>query len=113
MFFFTIRRIIGSVFVLLASSLLVFALCAASFDPLAHFRQRQPPPTPEDLNNVAGQLGLNDPFFVPYWRWLSGVVTGNFGPSVNGPPVGDQLLTRAGVTTRMIVAAMLLAMLLA
>jgi peptide/nickel transport system permease protein len=113
MFFFTIRRIIGSVFVLLASSLLVFALCAASFDPLAHFRQRQPPPTPEYLNNVAEQLGLNDPFFVRYWRWLSGVVTGNFGTSVNGTAVGDQLLTRAGVTTRMIVAAMILAVILA
>jgi peptide/nickel transport system permease protein len=45
MFFFTIRRIIGSVFVLLASSFLVFALCAASFDPLQKYRQRQPPPT--------------------------------------------------------------------
>ena len=44
MFFFTIRRIIGSVFVLLASSFLVFALCSASFDPLQKYRQRQPPP---------------------------------------------------------------------
>ena len=37
MLFFTIRRIIGSVLVLLASSFLVFLLCAASFDPLAHY----------------------------------------------------------------------------
>jgi len=113
MFFFTIRRIIGSVFVLLASSLLVFALCAASFDPLSKYRQRQPRPTQEFLDNIANQLGLNDPFFVRYWDWLKGVVTGDFGTSVNGTPVADQLITRAGVTSRMIIAAMLLAIVLA
>src|SRR3954454_2652642 len=113
MFFFTIRRIIGSVLVLLASSFLVFALCAASFDPLAKYRQRQPPPTPEFLAGVREQLGLNDPFFVRYWNWLRGVVTGDFGKSVNGTPVADQLITRAGVTGRMIIAAMILAIILA
>src|SRR3954447_12513928 len=113
MFFFTIRRVIGSVFVLLASSFLVFALCAASFDPLQKYRQRQPPPSKEFLNGVAEQLGLNDPFFVRYWDWLRGVVTGDFGESVNGTPVADQLITRAGVTGRMIIAAMILAVVLA
>src|SRR3954469_23128821 len=113
MFFFTIRWVIGSVFVLLASSLLVFALCAASFDPLQKYRQRQPPPSKEFLAGVADQLGLNDPFFVRYWDWLRGVVTGDFGESVNGTPVADQLITRAGVTGRMIIAAMILAIVLA
>src|SRR3954451_13871594 len=113
MFFFTIRRIIGSVFVLLASSFLVFALCSASFDPLQKYRQRQPPPSQAFLDNVREQLGLNDPFFVRYWNWLRGVLTGDFGKSVNGTPVADQLITRAGVTGRMIIAAMILAIILA
>jgi peptide/nickel transport system permease protein len=113
MFFFTIRRIIGSVFVLLASSFLVFALCSASFDPLQKYRQRQPPPSQAFLDNVREQLGLNDPFLVRYWNWLRGVVTGDFGKSVNGTPVADQLITRAGVTGRMIIAAMILAIILA
>src|SRR4051794_9984962 len=113
MFFFTIRRIISSAFVLLASSFLVFALCAASFDPLAKYRQRQPPPSQAFLDNVADQLGLNDPFLVRYWNWLRGVVTGDFGTSVNGTPVADQLITRAGVTTRMMLAAVILAVVLA
>jgi peptide/nickel transport system permease protein len=113
MFFFTIRRILGSVLVLLASSLLVFALCAASFDPLAHYRQLQPTPTQEFLDAQAEKLGLNDPWPVRYWDWLRGVVTGDFGTSVNGTPVGGELMTRAGVTSRMIIAAMLLAIVLA
>ncbi|MQA32196.1 ABC transporter permease [Modestobacter roseus] len=113
MFFFVVRRLIASVLVLLASSLLVFALCAASFDPLQRFRQRQPPPTQEYLNGVAESLGLNDPFLVRYWRWLSGVFTGDFGETLNGTPVGPQLITRLGVTGRMLIAAMVIAVLLA
>ncbi len=113
MFFFTIRRIIASVFVLLASSFLVFALSAASFDPLQRFRQRQPPPSQEYLNGIAEQLGLNDNFFVRYWRWLSGVFTGDFGNTINGTPVTDQLPGRLMVTGRMIVLAIIIAVLLA
>ena len=113
MLFFTIRRIVASVLVLLASSLLVFALCANSFDPLANYRQRQPPPTPEYLAGVREQLGLNDPFFVRYWNWLSGVLTGDFGTTVNGTPVVDQLGGRLLVTGRMILLAILLAIVLA
>ncbi len=113
MLFFTIRRVIASVFVLLASSLLVFALCASSFDPLARYRQRQPPPTEEYLDGVREQLGLNDPFFVRYWDWLSGVLRGDFGETVNGTPVIDQLGGRLMVTGRMILLAIVLAVILA
>lgn len=113
MFFFTIRRIIASVFVLLASSLLVFALCAASFDPLQRFRQRQPPPSQAYLDGVAEQLGLNDNFFVRYWRWLSGVFTGDFGETINGTPVTEQLWGRLAITGRMIFFAIVIAVLLA
>src|SRR3954467_1822039 len=113
MFFFTIRRIIGSVLVLLASSFLVFALCAASFDPLQKYRQRQPPPSQAFLDNVREQLGLNDPFLVRYWNWLSGAVHGDFGLTVNGTPVANQLPGRLMVTGRMIIAATVIAVLLA
>ncbi|MGY5886076.1 ABC transporter permease [Modestobacter lacusdianchii] len=113
MFFFTIRRIIASVLVLLVSSFLVFALCAASFDPLSRYYTQNPRPPESFFNNLREQLGLNDNFFVRYWNWLSGVVTGDFGQTVNGTPVADQLLGRIGVTGRMIIAAVVIAVVLA
>jgi peptide/nickel transport system permease protein len=113
MFFFTIRRIISSVFVLLASSFLVFALCAASFDPLAKYYTRNPRPPQSFFDNLRNQLGLNDNFFVRYWHWLTGVLHGDFGVTVNNTPVSDQLLSRLAVTGRMIVLAMVLAIILA
>ena len=47
MLLYTMRRALASVLVLLASSLLVFVLTAATVDPLAQFRTRQPIPPPE------------------------------------------------------------------
>jgi peptide/nickel transport system permease protein len=113
MFFFTIRRLIASVFVLLASSFLVFTLSAASFDPLARYYTLQPRPPETFFNNLREELGLNDNFFVRYWNWLTGALTGDFGETVNGTPVADQLVTRLMVTGRMIVLAMVVAVILA
>jgi len=110
--FFTIRRLIGSVFVLLASSVLVFILCAASFDPLSKYRQI-PNVRPEFLQAQAEKLGLNDPWPVRYWNWLTGAVTGDFGQSVNGTPVAPELMSRLLITGRMIVLAMIIAIILA
>ena len=113
MLFFTIRRIIGSVFVLLASSFLVFALCAASFDPLARYYTLQPRPPEAFFDNLREQLGLNDNFFVRYWNWLTGVVRGDFGQTVNNTPVINELPGRLLVTGRMILLAIIIAIILA
>ncbi|MGY1618811.1 ABC transporter permease [Geodermatophilus sp. SYSU D00691] len=113
MLFFTIRRILGSVFVLLASSFLVFALCAASFDPLARYYTLQPRPPESFFANLREELGLNDNFFVRYWNWLTGVVTGDFGQTVNGTPVANELPGRLLVTGRMILLAIVIAIVLA
>jgi peptide/nickel transport system permease protein len=113
MFFFTIRRILASVLVLVASSFLVFALCAASFDPLAQYFARNPRPPEAFFDQLREQLGLNDNFFVRYWHWLTGVLHGDFGTTVNGTPVADQLPGRLLVTGRMIIAAIVIAVLLA
>jgi peptide/nickel transport system permease protein len=113
MFFFTIRRIISAVLVLLASSFLVFALCAASFDPLSKYYNLNPRPPQAFFDNLSEQLGLNDNFFVRYWHWLTGVVTGDFGQTVNGTPVSEQLPGRLMVTGRMILLAVVLAIVLA
>ena len=113
MFFFTIRRVFASVFVLLVSSFLVFCLCAASFDPLAKYYTQNPPPPPSFFENLREQLGLNDNFFVRYWHWLSAAVTGDLGKTIGGTPVAEQLGTRVLVTGRMILAAIVIAVLLA
>lgn len=113
MFFFTIRRILSSVVVLVVSSFLVFALCAASFDPLAKYYARNPQPSPAFFAHERHILGLDENFFVRYWHWISGAVQGNFGNDINGQPVSDQLFPRLLVTGRLVLAAVILAVILA
>jgi peptide/nickel transport system permease protein len=38
--------------------------------------------TPESLANLREQLGLNDPAYVRYFRWLGGVLTGDLGTAM-------------------------------
>lgn len=113
MLLYSIRRLLASVLVLLASSAGVFILTARTVDPLSVYRQKQPPVSQTFLDNKAHELGLDKPIVQRYWDWLTGVVHGNFGNNINGTPIEPVLMQKLGVTARMVVAAMVLAIVLA
>ncbi len=74
MFIFILRRLVISLPILLASSLLVFFLVTLSGDPLAEFRQSSSPDAPQRMAQMRQTLGLDKPFFSRYFDWLGGVV---------------------------------------
>jgi peptide/nickel transport system permease protein len=113
MLLYSIRRMLSSVLVLIASSMLVFVLAASSADPLAPYRTRQPPPPQIFFDTKRHELGLDQPIVVRYWHWLTGMLHGNFGKNIDGAPVRHDLFERLGVTSRMVLAAMILAIILA
>ncbi len=48
---------------------------------------------------LKSQLGLDEPFIVQYWDWLSGTVRGDFGRSwVSLTPLGDNIILRATIS---------------
>jgi peptide/nickel transport system permease protein len=113
MLLYSARRLLSSVLVLIASSMLVFGLAAGTTDPLGPFRLKQPLPPPEFFAQKAHDFGLDQPVPVRYWHWLTGLLRGDFGKDIDGNPVRHDLFERLGVTSRMVVAAMVLAVLLA
>jgi glutathione transport system permease protein len=113
MLLYSIRRLLASILVLVASSALVFVLVANTVDPLAQYRTRQPPPPPQFFEQKRQELGLDKPILIRYWDWLTGVLHGDFGNNINSAPVRPDLFSRLGVTARMVIAAMLLAIVLA
>jgi peptide/nickel transport system permease protein len=113
MLLYSIRRLLASALVLLASSAGVFVLVARTVDPLSVYRQKQPPVSAAFLAQKTEELGLNKPIAQRYWDWLTGVVHGNFGNDINGVPIEPVLFQKLGVTARMVVAAMVLAVVLA
>jgi peptide/nickel transport system permease protein len=65
--------------------------------------------TPAALAAVREKLGLNDPAWVQYWRWLSGVLHGDFGTSMRtGQPVGPALFEALGRSLQLALLAILL-----
>ena len=85
-----LRRLALGVFTLLVVSLGVFVLTQILGDPARAVLGRQA--TPESIAAFNEQYGLNDPFFVQYFRWLKGLLTGDPGVSYsNGQPIMDFL----------------------
>lgn len=122
MLIFTIRRLIGSVLVLLVTSILVFWYVASSYDPLKPFRQINPRPSEAFFAEKRRVFQLDQPVLERYWHWLTHLIDPstsfpfigfNFGVDIQGNAISPQLSSRLEVTVRMIIGAVLLAVLLA
>ncbi|MDT4937472.1 MAG: glutathione transport system permease protein [Pseudonocardiales bacterium] len=122
MLIFTIRRLINSLFVLLAASFFVYLFAASQYDPLSRLRQ-QPNLPPGTIERQKHLLGLDRPLLSRYWDWLRHLVHFDFhsiafirfqfGKDVNGSTVSTDLATRLEITMRMITGAIILAILIA
>ncbi len=66
--------------------------------------------TPEQIAEVRADLGLDDPFFVQYFRWLGDALRFDFGESlVSGQPVTDTLIDRMPPTLSIAIFAVVCA----
>ena len=108
------RRLLNSLLILLVSTFVVFSLVALAGDPLGELRDRQPPVPEAVIHAEEVRLGLDQPIPTRYVRWLTGVVQGDFGPSVKpNQNIGAELAPRVWVTLRLVTVAIVIATLLA
>jgi len=74
------HRLLQSALILLGVSLITFFLLyALPADPVRQIAGRSA--TAQTVENIRQQLGLDQPFVVQYWRYLSGLVQGDMGRS--------------------------------
>ncbi len=77
---YLIRRLLQTALILLGVSVITFALLyLLPADPVRQIAGRSA--TPETVENIRRQLGLDQPFIVQYWRYLSGLLQGDLGRS--------------------------------
>jgi peptide/nickel transport system permease protein len=70
--------------------------------------------TPEQIEEIREELGLNDHVVIRYSPWLSGVLHGDLGISLlNHEPVWDAITARLPVTLELLVLAQTFALILA
>jgi|KBSMisStaDraftv2_1062788.scaffolds.fasta_scaffold376663_2 peptide/nickel transport system permease protein len=110
---FVTRRLSAAVLILLVLSLVIFVLQAVSpGDPARAYVGANA--SPEMVAAERQRLGLNDPFFTRYFRFLGGLFTGDLGRSLRTrQPVISDIATYLPSTVELVVTAFLIALLLA
>jgi peptide/nickel transport system permease protein len=98
---FLLRRFLNSVALCLAATFLAFTLASLTFNPLATYTERTPPPPPAVIEAKRAELRLDEPIPQRFAGWLGDVVRGDFGTTVTGTPIGEQLASRVGVSLRL------------
>ena len=112
---FIIRRLLQAVLALFVLSVLLFAwlrsLPGGVVSALLGERG-----TPAAAARLRSQLGLDDPIFVQYWRFLTRALRGDFGISngvYRGEPAWNVFVQRLPATVELSVIALLIALTLA
>ena len=104
---FLLRRALNYVVLLLLASFLTFSLASLTFRPLDSLEQRNPRPPQAVIDAKAEELHLNDPIPQRYITWLKGMPHGDFGTTLAGQPVSEELPRRVAVSLRLLIVGSL------
>jgi len=108
---FILRRIAQSAVVLAAVAFIAFALFNFTGDPVAFMVGQDA--TMEDRARLRSELGLDQPFYVQFGRFVGNAAEGDFGVSLRqGRSVSSLLKARLPATLELSFAAALLALVL-
>ena len=109
---YIIRRLLQTIPVLLGVSILVFSLMFLIPGDPARVMAGEGAST-QTIENLREKLGLNDPAYVQYGRYLSNALQGDLGNSVrSGRPVMDEIKFRFWTTVEVAVYSTILAVFL-
>lgn len=107
----TLMRLAWTLPILLGVSVVAFVLMRALPGDFALAAAGANTVTPEVLETIRRDLGLDLPIWQQYLRWIGAALTGDFGDSfVTHKPVRGELLPRLAVTAELTLIAGLMAM---
>lgn len=107
---FLLRRLLQSLLLLALVSMIGFAILhLAPGGPLSQFAQSAQM-SQEDLDRIAGQLGLDRPLPVQYFDWVRRMLSGDWGRSFrDGMPVATVIASHLRATFELMAVSTLLA----
>jgi peptide/nickel transport system permease protein len=106
---FILRRVLQMLVVMSVVAFIAFSLFNYVGDPVAFMLGQDA--TQEDRTRLRGELGLDQPFYVQFGRFLGNAATGDFGVSLRqGRQVSTLLKERLPATLELSFAAALLAL---
>ena len=103
---FLAKRLITLIATLIGASVVVFVVLEILPGNAAQILMG-PDASPEAVQALAVQLGIDRPFLERYWHWVSGMMTGDLGLSyAYSTPVRELVLERLALTVPLAVMAM-------
>ncbi|MDP9840894.1 ABC transporter permease [Streptosporangium lutulentum] len=107
---FLVRRLLNYLVLIIVATSLAYMLAASALNPRSNYEGRNPPIPPAVIDARLTELNLNDetPLFQRYLTWAGDLVQGDFGKTVTGDSVNEDLARRIGVTLRLITTGMIL-----
>jgi peptide/nickel transport system permease protein len=109
---YVIRRLFAIVAILVLMSALIFTVTQVLPGNAAYVIAGQFA-TPDVVAAIEQKLGLNDPYYIQYWRWASGLLVGDLGRSLVmdrpvGPLIADALAASAALAATSFVCVAIL-----
>jgi len=102
MFAFIVRRIIQSIIVMLVISLVGFSIQHSIGDPVRDLVGERV--TPAEREEIRDQLGLNDPFYIQYYRFVKNACKGDLGLSFfYKKPALEVIISKAPATLELVI----------
>jgi ABC-type dipeptide/oligopeptide/nickel transport system permease component len=110
---YVLKRILASIPVLLLVSIVVFGMVfMLPGDPLLAFME-EVAISPQRMEQLREAMGLNDPVYVQYFRFLRNAIRGDLGRSnTSSQPVATILLEQIGSTLELTFAALTISIML-
>ncbi len=110
MVYFILKRLLQSVFVMLAVALLAFSLFRFVGDPISQMTGVET--SVEDRERLREELGLNDPFILQFARFTGDLLQGDFGFSYRTrQPVAEMIADRIPATLELGTVALIISLL--
>ncbi|HEX5543834.1 MAG TPA: ABC transporter permease [Micromonospora sp.] len=111
---FLLRRVIYLVLLTIVASAVAYMLAATQLNPRSKYEGRNPPPAAEVVDRQLDSLNMNDktPLLERFGTWASGVIRGDFGKTIDGGSVNDEMGRRMWVSLRLMLIGSILGTLL-
>lgn len=107
---FLLNRIVASILVLIGSLFLVFFINYSLPGDVVDQMLEGTGASPEMAANLREELGLDLPFYVQFFEYLSNLAQGDFGNSiVNNAPVLEKIITQFPATLSLTIASAIIA----
>lgn len=108
------KRIIVGIFTFFGITILVYFLSSLAPGSPLEMLFMDPNATAEAMQMMEQRLGLDQPFYIQYFRWLSQLLQGNLGVSYRtGQPVIADIMQRIGPSLLLTISSLIFSLIIA